>query len=270
MTIDIFCDIIFDIQTYKFLILNYFMSIKKSAGEEIREYLKDPEVKAYMKKRQAEIDLSVKIKMHRERLGFSQRELAEKMGVPQPTITRMESGESGISSTTLEKFCEVTGLEIEFVPDTKEKNVIEVAEYVLLRCYEILGEKYDLTILKLNKLLFYIQVKYLVDYKQPFFSHQIEAWDYGPVHPQVWSQYTNPKEPKQLLLPTANSFTLNKSEKNLIDYILFGYDEGLAHKSAYQLVEKTHQENPWINAHRKGNNTIISTDEIIKYYKNRI
>jgi transcriptional regulator with XRE-family HTH domain len=82
----------------------------------ILENLQNPEAKAYISKRHAEIDLSVKIKKHRERLGLSQRELAEKMGVPQPTITRMESGESGINSTTLEKFCEVTGLEIDFIP----------------------------------------------------------------------------------------------------------------------------------------------------------
>ena len=80
------------------------MTTTKTAKERILEHLKDPEAKDYILRRRAEIDLAVKIKMHRERLGLTQRQLAEKMGVPQPTITRMESGESGINSGTLEKF----------------------------------------------------------------------------------------------------------------------------------------------------------------------
>lgn len=246
------------------------MSAIKTAKERILEHLNTPEAKAYMSRRQAEIDLSVKIKMHRERLGLSQRELAQKMGVPQPTIARMESGESGINSTTLEKFCEVTGLEIDFVPDSKERSVIEVAEYVMLRSSQILGEKYDITILKLLKILYYIQAKFLVSYGKPLFAHQFESWDKGPVHKEAYNYYANSTEPARILLAKSKDFTLNKAEKQTIDYILFEYDKGLAYQSAYQLVGKTHNDSPWINAHKKGNNTLIGIDEIKEYYKNSI
>jgi transcriptional regulator with XRE-family HTH domain len=87
-----------------------------------KQRIQNHDSQEYMAKKKAEIDLSVKIKKHRERLGLSQRELAEKMGVLQPTITRMESGESGIHSTTLKKFCDVVGLEIDFVPREKTKE----------------------------------------------------------------------------------------------------------------------------------------------------
>jgi len=246
------------------------MTTTKTAKERIIEHLNSPDAKIYISKRKAEIDLSVKIKMHRERLGLSQRELAEKMGVPQPTITRMESGESGINSTTLEKFCEVTGLEIDFVPDTKERNVIEVAEYVMLRSSQILGEKYDITILKLLKILYYIQAKFLDKYNKTLFLHNFESWEKGPVHVDIYNHYKNPQEPTKIILPQQKEFTLNKAEKQVIDYILFEYDGGLAYKSAYQLVDKTHNESPWKNAHKKGNNTLIGIDEIKEYYKNNI
>lgn len=246
------------------------MTTTKTAKERILEHLQAPEAKAYISKRHAEIDLSVKIKKHRERLGLSQRELAEKMGVPQPTITRMESGESGINSNTLEKFCEVTGLEIDFIPDTKERSVIEVAEYVMVRSSQILGEKYDITILKLLKILYYIQAKFLVSYGKTLFSHQFESWDKGPVHKEAYSYYASSTEPARILLPTAKDFTLNKAEKQAIDYILFNYDGGLIYQSAYQLVYKTHSESPWINAHNKGNNTLIGTEEIREFFKNHI
>jgi len=246
------------------------MPTTKTAKERILEHLNNPDAKAYISKRKAEIDLSVKIKMHRERLGLSQRELAEKMGVPQPTITRMESGESGINSTTLEKFCEVTGLEIDFVPDAKERSVIEVAEYIMIRSSQILEEKYDITILKLLKILYYVQAKFLVSYGKPLFSHQFESWEKGPVHKEAYNYYANSNEPARILLPEIKNFSLNKAEKELIDYILFTWDDGLVYKSAYQLVDKTHDESPWINAHNKGNNTLIGIDEMIEFYKNRI
>ncbi|MEI6728963.1 MAG: helix-turn-helix domain-containing protein [bacterium] len=243
---------------------------KKTAEEEIRDHLQDPEAKAYISKRQAEIDLAVKIKMHRERLGLSQRELAEKMGVPQPTITRMESGDSGINTSTLEKFCQVTGLEIDLVPDKNERSVIEVSEYIMLRCSQILGENYDITILKLLKLLYYTQAKFLVSFGRPFFSHQFESWDKGPVHKEAYSYYANVNEPARILLPKTKDFTLNKDEKDTVDYILFEYDKGLAYQSAYQLVEKTHIELPWINAHKNGNNTLIVVDVMREYYRGRL
>lgn len=244
--------------------------MSKTTKQQIQEYLKDPEVQGYMSKRQSEIDLAVKIKRHRERLGLTQRELAKRMGVPQPTIVRMESGETGISSTTLEKFCLVAGLELDFIPANTDKNPVEIAEYVLLKCYDILGERYDLTILKLLKLVYYIQAKYLITYQKPFITHNFQAWDRGPVHLDLYEHYKNPLEAARLLLPSQKEFNLNKAEKNLIKEVLFEFEGGLAYKSAYQLVEKTHQDAPWQNAYKKGNTTPIETQEMIEYYKNRI
>ncbi len=235
-----------------------------------KQQIADENSQIYLTKRQAEIDLSVKIKMHRERLGLTQRQIAEKMGVPQPTITRMESGEGGINTNTLEKFCLVAGLELGFTPANTDKNPIEVAEYVLVRCYDVLGEKYDLTILKLLKLVYYIQAKYLGMYQKPLISHNFQAWDRGPVHVDLYEHYKNPLEPARLILPTQKEFSLNKAEKNLIDEILFEFEGGLAYKSAYQLVDKTHEDTPWKNAYNKGNTNPIEIQEMIEYYKNRI
>jgi len=246
------------------------MSTTKTSKERILDHLKDPETKSYMAKRGAEIDLAVKIKMHRERLGLTQRQLAEKMGVPQPTITRMESGEGGINTGTLEKFCLVAGLELGFTTANKDKNPIEVAEYVLLRCYDILNEKYDITILKLLKIMYYVQAKHLVDYGGPFFTHEFQAWNKGPVHTTIYNHYRDPGEPTKTILPKQKEFNLNKAEKQLIDYILFEFEGGLAYKSAYQLVDKTHEDSPWKNAHEKGNNTPITTESMIEFYKSHI
>jgi uncharacterized phage-associated protein/DNA-binding XRE family transcriptional regulator len=244
--------------------------MSKTTKQQIADLISDDQSQAYMAKRQSEIDLAIKIKRHRERLGLTQRQLAEKMGVPQPTIVRMESGEAGISSTTLEKFCLVAGLELNFTSANTDKNPVEIAEYVLVRCYDVLGERYDLTILKLLKLVYYIQAKYLGMYQKPLIAHNFQAWDRGPVHVDLYQHYKNPLEPTRLLLPSQKEFNLNKAEKNLIDEILFEFEGGLAYKSAYELVERTHEEAPWKNAYNKGNTTQIEIQEIIEYYTNRI
>lgn len=54
----------------------------------------------------------------------------------------------------------------------------------------IMGEAFDdLTNMKINKLLYFAQGHYLKKYGVPMFQDKIEAWDHGPVVPQVYSTY---------------------------------------------------------------------------------
>lgn len=67
--------------------------------------------------------LPEQIKQIREKLGFSQRQMAQKIGVPQSTISRIESGKVNISQNTIQKFCEATNTFILFV--SKDSNISE-------------------------------------------------------------------------------------------------------------------------------------------------
>ena len=54
----------------------------------------------------------------------------------------------------------------------------------------IMGEAFDdLTNKKLNKLLYFAQGHYLKKYGRPLFNNVIEAWEHGPVVPEVYSTY---------------------------------------------------------------------------------
>ena len=54
----------------------------------------------------------------------------------------------------------------------------------------IMGEVFDdLTNMKLNKLLYFAQGYYLKKYGRPLFDNAIEAWEHGPVVPEVYSAY---------------------------------------------------------------------------------
>lgn len=207
------------------------------------------------------------MKEHREKNGLSQRELAELMEMPQSTITRIESGESGINSNTLAKFLKVIGLVVEFKPYDEEgkQKVLDVCNYVILKCKEILNNKgelgdYDVTNMKLNKLLYFIQLESLRKFNKPIVSNYFKAWEHGPVHLTVYHEY---KSYQNQPIPQSESVTsmLTKSEKELINSILDKY----ARKSAYELREITHQQSPWKNTRNKGNNEYIELNEMQKF-----
>ena len=63
-------------------------------------------------------------------------------------------------------------------------NALDTAGYLI----ELANDtpEHDLTNLKLQKLLYYAQGKYLAQTGHPLFDEKIEAWKYGPVIPDVY------------------------------------------------------------------------------------
>lgn len=55
------------------------------------------------------------LRMARRRAGLSQRELARRAGVPQPTVSRIERGRMSPSLDTLGPLIEACGMELEVV-----------------------------------------------------------------------------------------------------------------------------------------------------------
>lgn len=54
----------------------------------------------------------------------------------------------------------------------------------------IMGETFDdLTNMKINKLLYFAQGHHLKNYGVPMFQDKIEAWEHGPVVPDVYAAY---------------------------------------------------------------------------------
>jgi uncharacterized phage-associated protein/DNA-binding XRE family transcriptional regulator len=200
----------------------------------------------------------------RESMEWSQRELAEKMGVPHTSIARLESGEGGINSNTIEKFCNVSGKRIEFVASARRK-VDDIADYIIHTMNKKYGEYYDLTKLKLQKLLYYCQVKYLAENYKPLFEHNIVHWDHGPVQKDIYYRFkplpTNLIPSDTVLVPPK----LAEEEQACVDYILNKLDG----YSAWELRNMTHDENndknnnPWA---KTNDGEVISEKLIIEYY----
>jgi uncharacterized phage-associated protein/DNA-binding XRE family transcriptional regulator len=198
-------------------------------------------------------NISHKIKVIRESLSISQRDLADKMEVPQSTVVRIESGEINISAAILEKFCAATGYEFEFI--NKENNLVfQVCDYIIDFCKKRLGSDYDVTNMKLNKLLYYVYKEYLKNYKseQELFPNYFYAWEHGPVYKDIYYKYSSFKQ-NVIDLENVNYVNLSQDQINIIDSIL----DKIYTESAYKLRKDTHKEHDWMRARAKGDNVLI-------------
>lgn len=129
-------------------------------------------------------------------------------------------------------------------------TVKQISDYVIFRCKSE-GDT-DLSVLKHQKLLYYIQAWFLAFYGFRLFDSTFEAWIHGPVSREIYDLY---KEQKYLysemnLEDITNKDSLEKLSSEIklhVDSVLDAYGKF----SAIQLEIMTHQEEPWLEA-RKG------------------
>jgi uncharacterized phage-associated protein/DNA-binding XRE family transcriptional regulator len=216
--------------------------------------------------------IAEQIKYYREMLGMSQQQLADKMEVPQPSIARLESGNGGFSLKTLKALSEALGLTFSVQAETNDSNPADlnhVINYTLHSLQKLLtssgGDFYDVTNMKLNKLIYYIQMVSLGKYNKRLFKEKIEAWQYGPVCREIYDRYkSNNSAGIQILKPELkeNEIILGDDQRLVIDTVV----KNLGMLSAIQLMSKTHSELPWINAYTHGRNSEISLSDMKNYF----
>jgi ribosome-binding protein aMBF1 (putative translation factor) len=81
--------------------------------EWLKKELKDPKFRRGYEQEKRGVFLSYRILTLREKLGWSQKVLAERMGTSQQAVARLESGEyEGFTLKTLEKVAEALGAEL--------------------------------------------------------------------------------------------------------------------------------------------------------------
>lgn len=121
-------------------------------------------------------------------------------------------------------------------------SAIDVARFfVKLACDE--PELEPMTHLRLQKLLYYAQGWSLAYNERPLFGDILEAWQHGPVVPNVFREFADyKKEP----IPSCcgNEDGLGDDDKAFIKSIWEGYKEF----SPFKLTQMTHSEQPWLIA----------------------
>jgi uncharacterized phage-associated protein len=138
-------------------------------------------------------------------------------------------------------------------------SALDVAKYFLNKA----NTEGDLvTNLKMQKLLYYAQAWYLVNYNAPLFKEPIRPWALGPVIKEVYDEFKEFGYTAIIYKSTGKESNIF-SEKQ-IHYLDEFYDV-FSKFTAHELVNMSHNESPWKDAHQKRKGE-ISLDAIKEYY----
>jgi uncharacterized phage-associated protein len=126
-------------------------------------------------------------------------------------------------------------------------NINNVCDYIIMMCKSG-GEQ--LNLLKLQKLLYYVQAWSLAFTGKPFFNGKFQAWVHGPVNREIYQRFSGTKTlystvDESDMQPDFNPETSLSAEDRLhIDNVLEVY----ASYSGSELEAEAHGEEPWIKA----------------------
>jgi len=134
----------------------------------------------------------------------------------------------------------------------------DVANYVV-RLSNDFGD--EITHLRLQKILYYIQGAFLALKGEPAFDDEIYAWEYGPAVRSVFSKYTEYE--KNSIPPPETTIIINESDQLFIKEINNRYRD----YSTTQLVNKTHNEMPWSSTPKDG---IITKESIRSFFTDSV
>jgi uncharacterized phage-associated protein len=140
-------------------------------------------------------------------------------------------------------------------------RAVDAAKFFI---YLMQGDENDLTNTKLNKLLYYAQGHSLEHNGNPLFADKIEAWQYGPVVPNVYHKYKN----DDILTCDDSSLDLSKySDEDQV--IMIDVARELGKYSASELTNMTHRPGtPWTKFYDQDSRHVeIPKEELKAYFK---
>lgn len=138
-------------------------------------------------------------------------------------------------------------------------SAMTIAKYIINKCVEI-GR--PVSNLKLQKILYYVQGEYMkYNNGRTLFEDDIEAWQYGPVVPEVYYNY-NGFASSNIILTSEVDLPLDI--KNIIDPVI----KDKSRFNAWTLVEQTHSELPWKKAYIGMDKNVIKKEFLQEYFCN--
>lgn len=135
---------------------------------------------------------------------------------------------------------------------------LEISAYVIK---QFNNREQPITNLKLQKVLYYIQMAHLKEYGFPAFDDPIEAWRHGPVVYDIYSifkRYTSmPIDAKDFYIRQTKQ-DLDETCKHACDTVI----EKTLSLDPWELVNLTHQTEAWKKNYVSGFNNIIPLHDI--------
>lgn len=129
---------------------------------------------------------------------------------------------------------------------TAATNIHDVVDYII---GQFADEEGSLSILKLQKLLYYVQAWHLAFDRGPLFAGKFQAWIHGPVNREVYDRFKDSHSlfstvSRQSIHMNFDANALPVEARGHIDEILEAYGQF----SGVQLENITHEEDPWLRA----------------------
>lgn len=118
----------------------------------------------------------------------------------------------------------------------------DIANYFLYKAQQ--EDQELLSNLKLQKLVYYAQGLHLAIYDKPLFNEAIEAWQYGPVVPDLYHYY---KAHGASGIPADDNYNPSSIDKKTREFLDEIY-ELLGQFSAVRLMGLAHSDECWISA----------------------
>jgi uncharacterized phage-associated protein len=139
-------------------------------------------------------------------------------------------------------------------------TINQTCDYIILMCQEG-GEK--LSLLKLQKLLYYTQAWNLAFSEKPLFAGKFQAWVHGPVNREIYDRFVGAKSlysevDRSDITQGFDPEQISPEERLHIDNVLEVY----APFSGSDLEAQTHSEEPWIAARGSCRPTERCEDEL--------
>ena len=152
-------------------------------------------------------------------------------------------------------------------------HINQVSDYIVVKLRE--GGAF-VNVLKLHKLMYYVQAWHLAFGRGVLFPGRFQAWVHGPVSRELYNRYKDSKtmyssvDVDDIALGFDPS-GLDQAERAHIDAVLEVY----ADLTGDQLEEMTHREDPWLEA-RSGvhpsarSENLISEETMRRFYAARL
>lgn len=159
-------------------------------------------------------------------------------------------------------------------------NVMDVSRYIINYSNK---KDYSISNLKLQKLLYFIQVYFLVKHGKECFGSTIEAWAFGPVVPEAYREF---KRFGGGEIPPVKSWFVFEEEGRLWSVRRIEYDDKAIRKrdkrrinqvvdlfanySSSDMTELTLNQAPWEAAYKKAPGSAIQNESLNVYFSQNI
>lgn len=139
-------------------------------------------------------------------------------------------------------------------------SAMDLAKYIITLCTNMGNAISDL---KLQKVLYYIQLAFILNLGEEAFQEDLEAWPYGPVVREVYDNYSSYGSTK-ICLQYDNTDIFTEKEVEVINAVLYN----CLNKDAWDLVSMSHvQGGPWDVIYKNGQGyKSVIPKELIRQY----